>query len=85
MTFYDEDILNGDLTFYDEENIILSGVIDFFCLKTQQFFEASMLCGIINEMRTLSPLPPLRVTVHQMSKLIAEVESYYHQNSHFVN
>lgn len=47
-------ILNGDLTFYDEENIILSGVINSFCLKTEQFFEASMLCGIINEMRSLS-------------------------------
>lgn len=47
-------ILNSDLTFYDEENIILSGVIDFFCLKTEEFFEASMLCRIANEMRSLS-------------------------------
>lgn len=47
-------MLNSDLTFYHKENIILSGVIDFFCLKTEQFFEASMLCGIVNEMRSLS-------------------------------
>jgi len=47
-------LLHSDLTFYKEENIILSAVTDFFCLKTEQFSEASMLRRIINEMRSLS-------------------------------
>lgn len=42
------------LIWHDEENVILSGVIDFFRLKTEQYFEASMLCRIANEMRSLS-------------------------------
>lgn len=49
-------ILNRDLTFPDEENTILRDVIDFFCSKTEQLFEASMLWKIVNEMRSLSSL-----------------------------
>lgn len=47
-------ILNGDLAFYDKEDIILSDVIDFSCLKTEQFFKASVVCRILNEMVSLS-------------------------------
>lgn len=49
-------ILNHDLTFPDEENAILRDVIDFFCSKTEQFFEVGMPWKIVNEMRSLSSL-----------------------------